>query len=159
MLTWNSAPCGAPFAAYRCIWMLRALVSGGGEPPWLCQTTMKSPESVTARAILKRQKITLASVQEPMVGKDSPEDAFVEHILVGMAEFYSKNLSREIRKGLLERARQGHLVFRPPYGYKREVIERQEGHKRTRIISRPVINDKAAPIVRRIFELFDRSYE
>ncbi len=115
-----------------------------------------SLESVTARAILKRQKITLASVQEPMVGKDSTEDAFFEHILVGMAEFYSKNLSREIRKGLLERARQGHLVFRPPYGYKREVIGRQEGHKRTRIISRPVIDDKAAPIVRRIFELFEQ---
>jgi hypothetical protein len=42
-----------------------------------------------------------------------------------MAEFYSKNLAREIRKGLTERIRQGFLVFRPPYGYRREVVEKQ----------------------------------
>jgi len=72
-----------------------------------------------------------------MVGSDIPEDFFVEHILVGMAEFYSRNRSREIMKGLKQRAQQGHLVFRPPYGYRREIIERQEGHNRTRIISRP----------------------
>lgn len=69
------------------------------------------------------------SVQEPVVGSNGPEDAFMEHILVGMAEFYSKNLAREIRKGLTERIRQGFLVFRPPYGYRREVIDKQQGRK------------------------------
>ncbi len=80
----------------------------------------------------------------------------MEHLIVGMAEFYSRNLSREIMKGLKQRAQQGHLVFRPPYGYKREIIERQEGHKRTRIISRAVIDAKTAAIVKRIFGQFDR---
>jgi site-specific DNA recombinase len=88
-----------------------------------------SLESLTARTLFKRHKIRLISVLEPMVGSDSPEDALVEHILVGMNAFYSQNLSREIRKGLKERAQQGHLVFRPPYGYKREIIDRQEGHR------------------------------
>ena len=114
-----------------------------------------SLESFTSKAILKRHKIRLISVQEPVVGSDAPEDAFMEHILVGMAEFYSRNLSREIRKGLLERVRQGHLVFHPPFGYKKEIIERQEGYKRTRVISRPVVDPKAAPIVQRIYDLFD----
>ena len=59
-------------------------------------------------------------------------------------------------KGMRQRAQQGHLVFRPPYGYSREIIERQEGHKRTRIISRPIVNEKTAPIVRRIFDDFER---
>src|SRR5215472_3735181 len=113
-------------------------------------------ESSTARAILKREKVRLVSVTEPMVGSDAPEDFFMEHLLVGMAEFYSRNLSREIMKGLKQRALQGHLVFRPPYGYRREVIERQEGHKRTRIVSRPVIDEKAAALVKRIFEQFDQ---
>jgi site-specific DNA recombinase len=76
-----------------------------------------SLESFTSKAILKRHKVRLISVQEPVVGSDAPEDAFMEHILVGMAEFYSKNLAREARKGLTERIRQGFLVFRPPYGY------------------------------------------
>jgi site-specific DNA recombinase len=115
-----------------------------------------SLESFTSKAILKRQKVRLISVQEPVVGSDAPEDAFMEHILVAMAEFYSKNLGREIKKGLTERIRQGFLVFRPPYGYCREVIERREGHKRTRTISRPVVDDAAAGVVRRIFELCDR---
>jgi len=109
-----------------------------------------SLESSTTRAILKREHVRLVSVTEPMVGSDTPEDFFMEHILVGMAEFYSRNLSREIMKGLKQRAQQGHLVFRPPYGYKREIIDRQEGHKRTRIISRAVVDEKTVPIVRRI---------
>ncbi len=112
-------------------------------------------ESSTARAILKRERVRLISVTEPMVGSDTPEDFFMEHLIVGMAEFYSRNLSREIMKGLKQRALQGHLVFRPPFGYRKEVIERQEGHKRTRIISRPVVDEKVAPIVQRIFKLYD----
>jgi len=115
-----------------------------------------SLESSTSKAILKRHKVQLISVQEPVVGSDAPEDAFMEHILVGMAEFYSKNLAREIRKGLSERIRQGFLVFRPPYGYRRQVIEKREGQKRTRTISRPVIDDAAAAVVKRIFDLYDR---
>ena len=115
-----------------------------------------SLESFTSKAILKRHKVRLISVQEPVVGSDAPEDAFMEHILVGMAEFYSKNLAREIRKGLTERIRQGFLVFRPPYGYHRQVIEKREGQKRTRTISRPVVDEAAAGVVRRIFDLCDR---
>ena len=113
-------------------------------------------ESLTARALFKRHKIRLVSVLEPMVGSDSPEDALVEHILVGMNQFYSQNLSREIRKGLKERAQQHHLVFRPPFGYKTDVIELQQSHKRVRTISRAVIDEKTAPIVQRIFDLYER---
>jgi site-specific DNA recombinase len=113
-------------------------------------------ESSTARAILKREQVRLISVTEPMVGSDTPEDFFMEHLLVGMAEFYSRNLSREIMKGLKQRALQGHLVFGPPFGYRQEVMEKQEGHKRTRIISRPVVDEKAAPVVQRIFDLYDK---
>src|SRR5499433_337438 len=94
-----------------------------------------SLESSTTRAILKRERVRLVSVTEPMVGSDTPEDFFMEHILVGMAEFYSRNLSREIMKGLKQRAASGHLVFGPPYGYKKEIIEQHQNHKRTRTIS------------------------
>ena len=113
-------------------------------------------ESSTARVILKRERVRLISVTEPMVSSDTPEDFLMEHLIVGMNEFYSRNLSREIMKGLKQRALQGHLVFRPPFGFKREIIDRQEGHKRTRIISRAVIDEKNAAIVKLIFELFDK---
>ena len=113
-------------------------------------------ESLTARALLKRHGIRLISVLEPMVASDSPEDHLVSHILIGMNAFYSQNLSREIRKGLKERALQHHLVFSPPFGFKTEIIEKQHSHKRTRTISRAVIDEKAAPVVQRIFHLYDQ---
>ena len=112
-------------------------------------------ESSTTRAILKRQKVQLVSVTEPMVGSDTPENFLMEHLIVGMAEFYSRNLSREIMKGLKQRALQVHLVFRQPFGYRKEVIDKQEGHKRTRIISRPVVDEKTSPVVQRIFKHYD----
>jgi site-specific DNA recombinase len=80
-------------------------------------------DSATSRAILKRERVRLISVTEPMVGSNTPEDFFMEHLLVGMAEFYSRNLSREIMKGLKQRALQGHLVFGPPFGYRKEIID------------------------------------
>ena len=113
-------------------------------------------ESSTARAILKREKVRLTSVTEPMVGSDTPENFLMEHLIVGMAEFYSRNLSREIMKGLKQRAANGHLVFRPPYGYKQEIIEKQQSHKRTRTISKAVVDENTAPVVRRVFDLYDR---
>jgi site-specific DNA recombinase len=115
-----------------------------------------SLESLTVRTLFKRHHIRLVSVLEPVVGSDSPEDALVEHILVGMNTFYSQNLSREIQKGLKERARQHHLVFGPPFGYKKEIIEQQQTHKRTRTITRAVIDEKTAPIVQCIFDLYDQ---
>ena len=82
----------------------------------------------------------------------------MEHLIVGMAEFYSRNLSREIMKGLKQRAANGHLVFGPPYGYKQEIIEKQQSHKRTRTISRAVIDENTAPIVQRVFKLYDEGW-
>jgi site-specific DNA recombinase len=113
-------------------------------------------ESSTTRAILKREKVRLISVTEPMVGSDTPENFLMEHLIVGMNEFYSRNLSREIMKGQKQRALQGHLVFRPPFGYRQEIIERQQGHKRTRTISRAVIDENTAPVVQRVFKLYDQ---
>ncbi|MCL2426965.1 MAG: recombinase family protein [Oscillospiraceae bacterium] len=66
---------------------------------------------------LKKNGITLLSVLEYM--DDSPESIILESVLEGMNEYYSKNLSREVMKGLLESARKCQaLGGRPPYGYK-----------------------------------------
>src|SRR5262245_27461401 len=113
-------------------------------------------ESLTAKALFKRHNVRLISILEPAVGGDSATDHLLEHILVGMNAFYSANLGVEIRKGLEERVQQHHLVFGPPFGYKAEIVEKQHSHKRTRTISRAVLDQRAAPVVRRIFELYDR---
>ena len=96
-----------------------------------------SLESFTSKAILKRHRVRLISVQEPVVGSDAPEDAFMEHILVGMAEFYSKNLGSRNKKGP------------HPKGYRRRLsrfsahrmdtavrsLKKKEGQKRMRTIN------------------------
>ena len=64
---------------------------------------------------LSRSMSWLVSVIEPMVGSKTPEDFFMEHLLVGMAEFYSRNLSREIMKGLKQRAQQGAIWSSGPH--------------------------------------------
>lgn len=65
---------------------------------------------------LKRHGIKLFSVLEHL--DDSPESIILESVLEGMAEYYSKNLAREVMKGLKENAMQcKHTGGLPPLGY------------------------------------------
>ena len=54
-------------------------------------------DSVTQKRKLKQNGVTLLSVTENI--NDSPESIMMESVLEGMAEYYSKNLAREIMKG------------------------------------------------------------
>jgi site-specific DNA recombinase len=66
---------------------------------------------------LRKNNVTLYSVLENIDG--SPESIILESILTGMAEYYSKNLAREVMKGLKETAYQRkHTGGYPPLGYK-----------------------------------------
>ena len=65
---------------------------------------------------LKKTGVSLISVLEQI--DDSPESIILESVLDGMAEYYSKNLAREVMKGLTENALQGkHTGGLPPLGY------------------------------------------
>lgn len=65
---------------------------------------------------LKRNGVRLISVLEPL--DDSPESVILESVLEGMAEYYSKNLAREVLKGMKETAYQcKHTGGIPPLGY------------------------------------------
>lgn len=64
---------------------------------------------------LKRHGVSVLSVSENL--DDSPESVVLEAVLEGMAEYYSKNLAREVEKGKQENARKGHHVGgTPPLG-------------------------------------------
>lgn len=65
---------------------------------------------------LKERGVQLVSVLENIDG--SPESIILESVLEGMAEYYSRNLAREVQKGKRETAHQGkHTGGRPPLGY------------------------------------------
>ncbi|MBT3320172.1 MAG: recombinase family protein [Clostridia bacterium] len=66
---------------------------------------------------LRKNNVQIHSVLENL--DDSPESIILESVITGMAEYYSKNLAREVMKGMRETAYQcKHTGGRPPFGYK-----------------------------------------
>ena len=65
---------------------------------------------------LRINEVNVESVLEHL--DNSPESVILESVLEGMNEYYSKNLAREVRKGLKENANKAlHNGGRPPYGF------------------------------------------
>lgn len=72
-------------------------------------------DSAHYKRILKKNGVRVESVLEQL--DNSPESVVLESVLEGMAEYYSLNLAREVRKGMRENAVQGiHTGGKPPYG-------------------------------------------
>ena len=63
-------------------------------------------DSIGYRMELKRHGVSLISVLE-YLDDDSPESLILESMLEAMAEYYSKNLAREVNKGMRENALKG----------------------------------------------------
>lgn len=100
-------------------------------------------DSIGYRMELKRHGISLVSILEYL--DESPESIILESVLEAMAEYYSKNLSREVRKGMNENAIKGlHTGGLPPLGY--------DVDPETKKL---VINEKEADAVRLIFKMFN----
>lgn len=90
---------------------------------------------------LKKNGVRLISVLEPL--DDSPESIILESVLEGMAEYYSRNLAREVMKGMRETALQcKHTGGKPPLGY--DVAEDKTY----------IVNEQEAQAVRLIFEMY-----
>lgn len=64
---------------------------------------------------------------------------------VAIARFYTNNLSEEVKKGQLEKIRQGWLPTKPPLGY---MTVGEKGHKIH------TIDPEKAPLVKKMFELY-----
>jgi site-specific DNA recombinase len=98
-------------------------------------------DAAVYRRKLKDHGVRLVSVLEPLDG--SPESVILESVLEGMAEYYSKNLAREVMKGLRQNAQK--CLWnggRPPLGY---VVNKDRKLE---------IEPEGAATVRRIFDLF-----
>ena len=102
-------------------------------------------DSAQYKRKLKQNGVKLISVTENLDG--SPESVILESVIEGMAEYYSKNLAREVMKGMKETAYQArHTGGIPPLGY--DVNEDKKY----------VINEKEAESVRLIFEMYTSRY-
>ena len=73
-------------------------------------------DSAFYRKELQKNGVKLISITENL--DDTPEAIILESVLEGMAEYYSKNLAREVMKGMRETAYKGrHTGGLPPLGY------------------------------------------
>lgn len=100
-------------------------------------------DSAIYKSKLKKNRVRIASVLERI--DDSPESVMMEAMLEGMAEYYSRNLSREVMKGMNETALQcKHTGGCPPLGY--DLDENKY----------LIINEHEAEAVKIIFEMFDK---
>ena len=100
-------------------------------------------DSIGYRMELKRHGVSLVSVLE-YLDDESPESLILESVLEAMAEYYSKNLAREVIKGMRENALKGHHTGGlPPLGY--------DVDPETKML---VINEREADVVRLIFKMF-----
>lgn len=102
-------------------------------------------DSAFYRRELKNNGVRLVSVLERF--DDSPESVILESVLEGFAEYYSKNLAREVRKGMRENALKcQHVGGRPPYGY-----DLNPDHTYC-------VNEHQAEIVQLIFRMYADGY-
>lgn len=102
-------------------------------------------DSAKYKKKLKDNGVRVVSVTERL--DDSPESIILESVIEGMAEYYSKNLAREVMKGLAENAYQcKHTGGRPPLGYD---LDKDKKY---------IINEKESEAVKMIFQMYLDNY-
>lgn len=98
-------------------------------------------DSIVYKSLLKKEYgINVISISEPL-DPDDKMSVILEAFLEAMAEYYSLNLSEEVKKGQLEKHNQGGLQTRPSFGY-------------NAINNKLIINEEESKIVKFIFESF-----
>ena len=93
-------------------------------------------ESIFYKGMLSKNDIEVKSISEPIL--DGPFGSLIERIIEWFDEFYSINLSGEVKRGMTERVERGGAVSIPAFGY--DIIDKKY-----------VVNPATAPIVRQIY--------
>lgn len=97
-------------------------------------------DSVVYKSLLKKEAdIRVISITESI--EDDKFSVILEAMLEAMAEYYSLNLSDEVKKGMTEKAERGEFQTSPSYGYKVEN-------------GRLVVEDNEAQIIKIVFDKF-----
>ena len=103
-------------------------------------------DSAFYKNILKKNNVRLISVVENL--QDNPESVILESVIEGMNEYYSLNLSREVRKGLQENALECKVTGGPP----------ALGYAVDKNTQRYIINEYEAEAVKIIFQMYIDGY-
>lgn len=99
-------------------------------------------ESVMFKTLLRKKLgIDVISITQPL--SDGKERVILESLYEGMDEYYSLNLSENVKRGKREKAERGEHNGNPPFGYDYD-----------RNLKRLIINEEKAKIVKLIYEMF-----
>ena len=102
---------------------------------------------LAVRAALRQRGVRLVSVQEQL--EETASGRLVEGIHALMAEFYSANLSNEVKKGMKQKVEMGGWTHRAPLGYVN--VREWAGGRR---VSYVAPDPERAELVRLAFELY-----
>src|SRR5258708_3867555 len=102
-------------------------------------------DHATIKALLTQRHVQLASVVENV--DDTVPGQLVENIMASIAQFYSANLSEEVKKGMREKLKRGGWPHLPPRGY---VSVRNADGRGSKVIVQP----NTGPLVAKAFELY-----
>lgn len=98
-------------------------------------------DSVVYKSLLKKEYgIPVISISEPL-DTDDKMSVIMEAFLEAMAEYYSLNLSGEVKKGQLEKHSKGELQTNPSFGYDASN-------------NKLIINENESKVVKMIFEQY-----
>ena len=117
-------------------------------PVILVEKTDRLYRNLKDWVLLDEMNVDIHLVKEGVILSDESRSSekFVHGIKVLMAKNYVDNLSEEVRKGMHQKAREGHWPSSAPFGY---VNERRDG--RSFIVADP----ERALLVRNLFEQYD----
>ena len=97
-------------------------------------------DSAVHKADLKKYGVRVISATENIT--DEPEGIMLEGLLESLAEYYSANLSKHVKRGMRECVIAGHYTGGiPPYGFKVEE-------------KKLVADENTAPVIRYVFEQY-----
>lgn len=105
-------------------------------------------DHATIKAMLHQHRARLASVVENV--DDSVSGQLVENIMASIAQFYSGNLSDEVKKGMRQKVLTGGWPHLSPCGYVSVRTAERGAHVQ--------VHPKRGPLVRLAFELYATGY-
>lgn len=111
-------------------------------------------DSIVYKSMLrKKYNVDIVAVKEQL-----PEDRklamMMESQLETWGEYYSMNLSDEVKKGLRKKANRGEHIGRPSFGYEKIVIDVKRINNQEKVIREMRIKEDEAEIVKTIFKKF-----
>lgn len=105
-------------------------------------------DDVDITRALHNAGVKLVSTTESI--DESPSGILLHGIMSSIAEFYSRNLSNEVIKGLSQKAKNGGTNYRAPLGYKNIRTVDDKGREDRTV----VLDEERAPLVKLAFEYF-----